>query len=161
MKDIVIGFNFSSFAIHIKNNYFMSFSKFIPKSFLLFLLIATPLFVACKDKTESTEQAPETVQEATLDQKKQMLDNAVPGSNSNSGDVAGLNPAHGQPGHRCDIPVGAPLDGSPAKSTAMPAQGNNLIQNQTNAAPVKVADGLNPPHGQPGHRCDIKVGDPL
>ena len=25
-----------------------------------------------------------------------------------------LNPAHGQPGHRCDIAVGAPLDSKPA-----------------------------------------------
>ena len=26
--------------------------------------------------------------------------------------TAGLNPAHGQPGHRCDLAVGAPLNGS-------------------------------------------------
>jgi len=25
-----------------------------------------------------------------------------------------LNPAHGQPGHRCDIAVGAPLNSAPA-----------------------------------------------
>lgn len=25
----------------------------------------------------------------------------------------GMNPAHGQPGHRCDIPVGAPLNSPP------------------------------------------------
>ncbi|MCM5663791.1 hypothetical protein [Galbibacter mesophilus] len=55
----------------------------------------------------------------------------------------GLNPAHGQPGHRCDIAVGAPLT-SPSS--------NSLL----NTAPK-----LNPEHGQPGHRCDIKVGDPL
>src|SRR5215216_4833988 len=27
--------------------------------------------------------------------------------------AAGLNPAHGQPGHRCDIAVGAPLNSPP------------------------------------------------
>ena len=27
----------------------------------------------------------------------------------------GMNPAHGQPGHRCDISVGAPLNSAPAK----------------------------------------------
>ncbi len=27
----------------------------------------------------------------------------------------GMNPPHGQPGHRCDIPVGAPLDSPPGK----------------------------------------------
>lgn len=51
-----------------------------------------------------------------------------------------INPPHGQPGHRCDIPVGSPL---PVAQAAAPAQR------------------LNPPHGQPGHRCDIPVGSPL
>jgi hypothetical protein len=54
----------------------------------------------------------------------------------------GLNPPHGQPGHRCDIAVGAPLGGS------------MMNDNST-------ASNLNPPHGQPGHRCDIAVGAPL
>src|SRR5688500_11331053 len=31
-----------------------------------------------------------------------------------------LNPAHGQPGHRCDVAVGAPLTGGPAQN-AKPA----------------------------------------
>lgn len=134
--------------------------KSIPKSFMFFLLMATPIFISCKDNETSTENAAETVQEATLEQKKQMLNNVVPAS-SNSGDMAALNPAHGQPGHRCDIPVGAPLNGNAGSSQATPAQSKNLIQNQPSATPVKVADGLNPPHGEPGHRCDIKVGDPL
>jgi len=30
-----------------------------------------------------------------------------------------------------------------------------------NAKAVKTAPGMNPPHGQPGHRCDIPVGQPL
>ena len=136
----------------------MSFSKFIPKS-LLVLLIAAPFFIACNDKEVSTDQSPNTVQEATLEEKKQMLDNIVPSSNTTSGDVAGLNPEHGQPGHRCDIAVGAPLNGNAATPAVTPVQGNNSMQNQS--SPVKVADGLNPPHGQPGHRCDVKVGDPL
>lgn len=55
--------------------------------------------------------------------------------------AAGLNPPHGQPGHRCDIAVGAPLGSG------------NLLNNTT--------AGLNPAHGQPGHRCDIAVGAPL
>ncbi len=159
---MVICLKFSRFAGHIKTNSFMTISKFIPKSFLLVLLIATPLFIACKDKEATAEQTAESVQEATLEQKKQMLNNVVPNSSSTSGDMAALNPEHGQPGHRCDIPVGAPLNGgNAAKPVVTPVQGNNLIQNQPGATPVKVADGLNPPHGQPGHRCDIKVGDPL
>lgn len=79
--------------------------------------------------------------------------------------TAGLNPAHGQPGHRCDIAVGAPLN---SKAGTQPTQVNPSgqpiqIQNQAIATtqPVKTAKGMNPPHGQPGHRCDIPVGAPL
>lgn len=63
---------------------------------------------------------------------------------------ASLNPAHGKPGHRCDIPVGQPLNSAPMK---------RLVFNPMNAITTEVA--LNPPHGQPHHRCDIAVGKPL
>lgn len=69
----------------------------------------------------------------------------------------GMNPPHGQPGHRCDIAVGAPLSSKPAAPTS-------AVQTKptTIAAPVQpVAPGMNPQHGQPGHRCDIAVGAPL
>ncbi|MEI9909110.1 MAG: hypothetical protein WDO71_05235 [Bacteroidota bacterium] len=39
----------------------------------------------------------------------------TPATTSNPVSTAGLNPAHGQPGHRCDISVGAPLDSKPAQ----------------------------------------------
>jgi len=74
------------------------------------------------------------------------------GAPLNSGDIK-LNPAHGQPGHRCDIAVGAPLNSAPATSSDNTQSGSPVI----NSGDVK----LNPAHGQPGHRCDIKVGDPL
>jgi hypothetical protein len=82
----------------------------------------------------------------------------------------GINPAHGQPGHRCDVAVGAaiPKTAAPAKTTTTNSpvispvsQNTPFIQPQT-ATPTTVAgDGLNPAHGQPGHRCDIAVGKPL
>lgn len=82
--------------------------------------------------------------------------------------AAGMNPAHGQPGHRCDIAVGAPLNSAPATTNNAAA---NLKPSITNTAPVitktapatatTVAPGMNPAHGQPGHRCDIAVGAPL
>ena len=141
----------------------MTTSKFIPRTFLLFLLMAVPFFIACQDKETTPEQSNEAVQEATLEQKKQMLQNVSPtnGTNSNSSSMTGLNPEHGQPGHSCEIPVGAPLNRNAGSPSVTPVQGNNLIQNQANAAPAKTGEGLNPAHGQPGHRCDIKVGDPL
>ncbi|MGZ8559765.1 MAG: hypothetical protein ACXWWC_15590, partial [Chitinophagaceae bacterium] len=77
------------------------------------------------------------------------------------------------PGHRCDVAVGAalPKEGAAtAKTTtpnsplvAPPVPNTPLIQTQpqANAASTTVAAGLNPAHGQPGHRCDIEVGKPL
>ena len=85
--------------------------------------------------------------------------------------LATLNPPHGQPGHRCDIAVGAPLSspagtGIPAKNGAMPTttlQPNVSVlpAPTTTASTGSTAPGMNPPHGQPGHRCDIQVGAPL
>ena len=83
-----------------------------------------------------------------------------------------VNPAHGQPGHRCDVAVGAPLPATnaPALNTKpvsapvinTPSAPATVAQPQPNAQPVaSVANGLNPAHGQPGHRCDIAVGQPL
>ncbi len=81
--------------------------------------------------------------------------------------AAGLNPAHGQPGHRCDIAVGAPLTSAPSTSATATAP-----QVQTTSSPVATpvsipsAGGngtakLNPAHGQPGHDCAVQVGAPL
>jgi hypothetical protein len=83
-----------------------------------------------------------------------------------------LNPAHGQPGHRCDIAVGAPLPATTAapvlhNPAITPVQNSSTTINPTTAvqpqpaAATTVAKGINPPHGQPGHRCDIAVGQPL
>jgi len=77
-----------------------------------------------------------------------------------SGDNPSLNPAHGQPGHRCDLAVGAPLTNT--DGATVPAANPQNIQ-ATPALPSPVPAGLkiNPAHGQPGHRCDIQVGAPL
>ncbi len=78
-----------------------------------------------------------------------------------------LNPAHGQPGHRCDIYVGQPIDAKPvpaltkgAATTTAPTPAPQTVSVGT-PQPVKTLPGMNPPHGEPGHRCDITVGQPL
>ncbi len=77
----------------------------------------------------------------------------------------GMNPAHGQPNHRCDIAVGAPLNSKPAPApavtqpTAVNAQPQVTMKEVPNT--TKTAPGMNPPHGEPNHRCDIAVGAPL
>lgn len=99
--------------------------------------------------------------------------------------AAGMNPPHGQPNHRCDIAVGAPLDSPPKTGLTKPittqpitTQPNvtlqttppSTVQGQSSTppkvsvqttTPTTVAAGMNPPHGQPNHRCDIAVGAPL
>lgn len=81
--------------------------------------------------------------------------------------AAGLNPAHGQPGHRCDIAVGAPLNSpaaaTPAASTPQKVTNSPMTISSSQITPTatKTAAGMNPPHGQDGHRCDIAVGAPL
>jgi hypothetical protein len=86
------------------------------------------------------------------------------------------NPAHGQPGHQCGIPVGAALTASNTANAA-PETANLDLQNlgkqspllnlpkagvaSNNALASVSTTGLNPAHGQPGHRCDIAVGAPL
>lgn len=133
----------------------MTFVKF-PKKLFFIALIVAPIFISCKnEKTDLDEKVPETPQELTVEQKKQALQNVAPATtNTTSAPTAGgINPAHGQPGHRCDIPVGAPLNG---------ASGNTApVRTVTPVSQSSSTNGINPPHGQPGHRCDIKVGDPL
>lgn len=88
---------------------------------------------------------------------------ALPQQNASS-NSSGMNPAHGQSGHRCDIAVGAPLNSPPGKSASVTNPGSNVIAPaiiNSNAPAVVTKPGMNPPHGQAGHRCDIAVGAPL
>lgn len=98
---------------------------------------------------------------------------AIPSAGASG--TAALNPAHGQPGHRCDIAVGAPLN-SPSSAGAFgtpppglggpranvpPSPGSISPSFNTQPQTVTTAPGMNPPHGQPGHDCSIAVGAPL
>lgn len=93
---------------------------------------------------------------------------AAPATQAAPANSSALNPEHGQPGHRCDIAVGAPLNSSPAPAQEITTQ-LNTAQPQT-AAPAVTAPAekpntagkrLNPEHGQPGHDCAVAVGSPL
>ncbi|GAA4433949.1 hypothetical protein GCM10023188_24290 [Pontibacter saemangeumensis] len=117
--------------------------KIITRFVLSAALLST---VACSQKQEK-----DTITTTPLN-----LPTAAPATDTASpGAVAALNPEHGQPNHRCDIPVGASL--------SLPVQ-PNLNAQPTITPPVTqgaVAAGTNPPHGQPGHSCAIPVGAPL
>lgn len=77
-----------------------------------------------------------------------------------------LNPAHGQPNHRCDIAVGAPLNSKPTQAAVTKTENPKVTVTQpttTTQVPILNEKGqrLNPAHGQPGHKCEVAVGAPL
>lgn len=147
------------------------------KIFISSVVISSLVFISCKKELEPQEStsASELVR---LGLAKDTTKTAAPvvqnqqtaNPNTVLGETKGLNPAHGQPGHRCDIAVGAPLNSAPTQQVqASPTQTGQTVQVNagqknvvtTTTTPVKTAKGMNPPHGQPGHRCDIPVGAPL
>ncbi len=135
---------------------------------------------AIEIKTEAGANSTTQVQKFNVEQPQQAQQTGV----TAPGFEGKPNPAHGQPGHRCDVKVGDPLPFNNASTTATPAAKTTtsvtpqLNQPTTNPAPATVqqqpqqpattgvtAPGFsgkpNPAHGQPGHRCDIKVGEIL
>lgn len=147
------------------------------------LLFATSLlFISCKKELEPQDSSvPSKIVPFTEAAKIQQNQTAVPTQtpqnqnpiNQNaavSTPVAvakGMNPAHGQPGHRCDIAVGAPLNSpvvTPKSAPTAVSQQNSTLTTTTvpaQAATTPTPEGMNPPHGQEKHRCDIAVGAPL
>jgi hypothetical protein len=89
---------------------------------------------------------------------------------ANSGKPA-LNPAHGQPYHRCEIAVGAPIDSAPTQQSAPAPQPNASVLSPYTTSPATPSPtpvqalgpkpAVNPAHGEPHHRCDLAVGAPL
>lgn len=145
----------------------MTTGKYLP------ILLLFGLLTACgSDDEQSTPEVP-----ASTTVPAQTLPPATPapGTQSAAPQNLALNPAHGQPGHRCDIAVGAPLNSAPATpQPAAPVQaapvqaapvqatpGTDLTPSKGVINTGSAATGLNPAHGQPGHRCDIAVGAPL
>lgn len=155
------------------------------KSFLYLLFVSTILLTSCKKEIapqnsttptniipftevgrQMRSQASTASQNPTVTNQNQTATTPVPVGK-------GMNPAHGQPLHRCDIPVGAPLNSPVTPAKNVPTQ--QIITSQQNKSvatgPANTAttpvvttptpEGMNPPHGQTNHRCDIAVGAPL
>jgi hypothetical protein len=158
------------------------------KSFLSLLFVSSLLLISCKKEVESqnstasanmvpfTEVGKQMRNEASIANQAEQNSNIV---NQNQAISAadpvakGMNPAHGQPLHRCDIPVGAPLNSPVATAKNIPAtqqitsqQSQSVAADPTNTVTTPVVttptlEGMNPPHGQTNHRCDIAVGAAL
>lgn len=129
-------------------------------------IAAALMLAACADSTQpSPAEIPNAPATSEVEMSAPVNDLAVEAEAPMSGQ---LNPAHGEPGHRCEIPVGAPLDGSgqasttvtmpPAASIVMPPPTNSVVA----PSPAAGSSGmLNPAHGEPGHDCAVPVGSPL
>jgi hypothetical protein len=131
------------------------------------ILLSALLFVGCANKKEEEKKDSFTPTPTGLNGIKQTATTSASLNTNQTPNNLISNPKHGEPGHRCDIAVGAPLNSKPQT----PVQNQ---QSQTAATPVQITpgqetnkpvitktNGLNPKHGEPGHRCDIAVGAPL
>ena len=164
------------------------------KPLLSLLFVITLLFTSCKKELEpqentdvltdltaaataATPSAPTTITPVQTNQPVQATTAVTPQPAAVAKTAAGMNPAHGQPGHRCEIAVGAPLNSTPAKTTPKmtATPGSAIIKPVSTANPgapallsapaatpvTATAPGMNPPHGQDGHVCSVAVGAAL
>lgn len=149
-------------------------------SLILIITLVLGTMISCSPSPKESEQEQEQVQQQ-IQTLKTMVEPEIPATvppvqedqpieAEQTGETVMMNPPHGQPFHRCDIPVGSPLpqnSAAPANASAnvkgteiSPAEKNTA--NVTNAQAINTGvPELNPPHGQPYHRCDIPVGSPL
>lgn len=131
------------------------------------LLFLGLVMTACSKNQDNNNNKPEQSAALATSQDNKVA-NATIESNATSNTVA-LNPEHGQPGHRCDLQVGQPLNSAPQQAPAPVAMQDLGFNTNPNAQSVVVPNNtgqtgkpaLNPPHGEPYHNCDIQVGQPL
>lgn len=134
----------------------MSYLKIYTSLFILFFA------VACSNTTDD-EETTQTLSPQIVDSGVNKIPSNQTVTAPSAGGSTALNPAHGMPGHRCDIAVGAPLNSAPAAATNNQTQQPPIMMQPAPAtAPSTGNTGAkNPAHGLPGHRCDIAVGAPL
>ena len=154
------------------------------KKLLITTLLVSLVAVSCKKEEAEPEITTETTTESNIIipvapaetapsvQEVQTTESNMMMQNSNA---TAINPAHGQPGHRCEIPVGAPLNSAPKAANVSnptptptnipvnaPQIGTTNSTGSVNATANQVTPpGMNPPHGQAGHTCSGAVGAPL
>ncbi|QYA24734.1 hypothetical protein G3I01_04180 [Gramella sp. MT6] len=111
---------------------------------LIFTCLLSVLIFSCKDEEKTTEKEEAVTETSSAEEMKEKMTKTA---------ELKYNPAHGEEGHRCDLPVGAPLEKANAAATP-----------QLNTSPVRLQSAtpkINPPHGEPGHDCSVAVGAEL
>ena len=149
------------------------------KTILTGVFLASILFVSCKKELQPQESTETTVTETapsenpTMEKQFEVQNQntqatQAPNSVQTQATAPGMNPPHGQPNHRCDIAVGAPLNSPKGATPPPPTMQPQAPQGQASVTPVDMssgttatAPGMNPPHGQAGHSCSVAVGAPL
>lgn len=106
-------------------------------------LAAMMALTACKNDAPATETTPVT-EPAPAPATDMSAPAENPGVNLSSPSSDANAPVSAPAGQ------GAPIQIQPATSTPPPA-----------SAPMGGSGKVNPPHGQPGHTCDLPVGAPL
>jgi len=107
--------------------------------YLFVALLTIALFLgSCKKEEAVVTEEQTTAAESTTASPKITT---TPAQTTPSGEKPALNPAHGEPYHRCDIAVGAPLDGpatqkgdSPVKQSTGPKSFFKTVQSESTAA---------------------------
>lgn len=118
------------------------------------LVLSLGLFSSCRDQEVNSEEELENAP-STSPPSNPGADTTTTGDDA----TAEVNPEHGQPGHRCDIPVGAPLNQESSQEASQTSGSNQMTDSPVrlrNSQPEK-----NPPHGEPGHDCSVPVGADL
>ena len=132
---------------------------------ILSLLVITLMAAACNSNEGEGNVEMNTVAPPPQTVSAPVVNDSTPKATTPNSAPIALNPAHGLPGHRCDIAVGAPLNSAPNANTAPasvqmnPAPQNAPMMQSAPSAGGKIL--INPPHGQPGHDCSVEVGKPL
>jgi hypothetical protein len=130
--------------------------------YLYYTLLVTAITISsCKNNEETTVQAkPTNVVPFWQQSTPASPGQATQASGAQSPTLAGTNPPHGQANHRCDIAVGAPLNADVNGGSSIQSA-KAVASPQNGTARTVTLKGMNPPHGDSGHRCDIAVGAPL
>ncbi|HEY0356491.1 MAG TPA: hypothetical protein VGC29_09820 [Flavisolibacter sp.] len=140
------------------------------KKIFSFSFVLALVFTACKNNAGNQVAPPPPVSSPAqqIPAPTAPQPNAAPVNPQAQPANVALNPKHGQPGHRCDIPEGAPLNSAvtnpvmPQVNAATPVVSQPApVMAQPAANPNGGSVRLNPAHGQPGHDCAVPVGQPL
>lgn len=111
------------------------------------IMISSLLFLSCKKEVTTNDNEEESISSETSTAVTDSLETTSPNT-------------------------AAPVSMEPNKNSIMYGQTSTGTSTPANTvttttvpppppSPQKVAKGMNPAHGQPGHRCDIAVGAPL